>query len=504
MGYDVFICHASEDKEEIALPLARELEKQGLTVWIDTFRIRLGESISKAIDNGLAKSRYGLVVLSHDFFKKYWTGSEIGGIKSIESKGEMKLLPILHNITIDEVRKYSPTLADRNAKSSDKGLSVMVAAILTAMDKKGSATPEAQAPTAYFIPEMSLLEIANTLKTSDKKNLLRLGDHVHKFLTISNTDAEMAVIKADSIVKTILREVCLLTDGYAESLGVSDYDFLRSKGILGSIVEKHCSIIESFRIIAFENEDHFNESSALTKNEVALCRQSLKIVINWYINTYPSNKIFHSNKLEPIPICGFTSDDLSEMYKLETKFFPLEIISPVEISAQWYQKNPQSYIGLRDKLSEKLIAFFVAIPVTETMFNEIESGNFNDAYLSAESIREYNLPDFYKLYLCSFCVDPAYNQSNAFKLIIDGFIDLLLDLALQKEIFITEMIADAVTKKGEELCEFAGMKEITVSSHGSKIYKAVLLPPSLRMKYKNGKRLTDFYKRIYEEYKELL
>ena len=54
MEYDVFICHASEDKAAVVEPLAASLNQQGLRVWLDRMEIRLGDSLSGKIDHGLA------------------------------------------------------------------------------------------------------------------------------------------------------------------------------------------------------------------------------------------------------------------------------------------------------------------------------------------------------------------------------------------------------------------------------------------------------------------
>ena len=40
-SFDVFISHASEDKDEIVRPLAHALMQQGLDVWYDEFELRL-------------------------------------------------------------------------------------------------------------------------------------------------------------------------------------------------------------------------------------------------------------------------------------------------------------------------------------------------------------------------------------------------------------------------------------------------------------------------------
>jgi TIR domain len=69
VSWDLFISYASEDKEEIARPLAKELARSGLAVWFDEFELKLGDSLLKSIDKGLSRSRYGVVILSHAFFR---------------------------------------------------------------------------------------------------------------------------------------------------------------------------------------------------------------------------------------------------------------------------------------------------------------------------------------------------------------------------------------------------------------------------------------------------
>jgi Domain of unknown function (DUF1883)/TIR domain len=116
--FDVFISHASEDKGTIVSSLATELTKQGLKVWYDDFTLRIGDSLRQKIDKGLAKSRVGLVVLSPSFVNKGWTNYELDGIVTRSVSGEQILLPIWHNITKQEVIDFSPSLADKVARST--------------------------------------------------------------------------------------------------------------------------------------------------------------------------------------------------------------------------------------------------------------------------------------------------------------------------------------------------------------------------------------------------
>jgi len=117
-AYDVFISHASEDKETIVRDLVSELVNQDLKVWYDEFTLRIGDSLRQKIDKGLARSRVGLVVLSPPFIAKGWTNYELDGIVTRAVSGEQLLLPIWHNITKQEVVDFSPSLADKVARST--------------------------------------------------------------------------------------------------------------------------------------------------------------------------------------------------------------------------------------------------------------------------------------------------------------------------------------------------------------------------------------------------
>lgn len=114
--YDVFISHAWEDKEDFVRPLAESLIKEGIKVWYDETSIKWGASIRQSIDNGLAHSRFGIVVISSIFLEKYWTNYEVDGLFQKESNNSTSvLLPIWHKVTKNEVMNKSATLAGRNA-----------------------------------------------------------------------------------------------------------------------------------------------------------------------------------------------------------------------------------------------------------------------------------------------------------------------------------------------------------------------------------------------------
>lgn len=134
MDFDVFISHASEDKENLARPLAIQLRDRGLKVWLDETELKLGDSLRRSIDNGLSKSRYGLVILSPEFLRKEWPQKELDGLVAREDGTEKVILPIWHNVTRSDIVAYSPLLADKMAAPTSKGLVYVVDQIIKAVE----------------------------------------------------------------------------------------------------------------------------------------------------------------------------------------------------------------------------------------------------------------------------------------------------------------------------------------------------------------------------------
>ena len=134
--WDVFISHASEDKEKLVRDLANKLTGLGLKVWYDEFALTLGDSLRRSIDHGLSNSRFGIVVLSQSFFSKEWPQRELDGLVAMEISSGKIILPIWHHVTKEDVAAFSPILADRLAVSSEKGIEIVANEVLTAINKK--------------------------------------------------------------------------------------------------------------------------------------------------------------------------------------------------------------------------------------------------------------------------------------------------------------------------------------------------------------------------------
>ena len=93
---DIFLSHASEDKDKFIRPLVKEFSNFSIRFWLDEFEIGWGDSIVRKINEGLARSKYVLVLLTDNFLNKNWTKTELECALSAEiSNDKIIVLPIM-------------------------------------------------------------------------------------------------------------------------------------------------------------------------------------------------------------------------------------------------------------------------------------------------------------------------------------------------------------------------------------------------------------------------
>jgi hypothetical protein len=133
----VFLCHASEDKEKIVRPLARALEREGISFWLDEAEIKWGDSIPIAINNGIRISRFVIIIISDIFFQKNWTQIELSAFIGIEAwTGTVQVLPIM---AVDDniIIKHYPLLASKFYLKWSNGLSGIISHLKARIREQG-------------------------------------------------------------------------------------------------------------------------------------------------------------------------------------------------------------------------------------------------------------------------------------------------------------------------------------------------------------------------------
>lgn len=118
-SYDVFLCHAWDDRRGIATELHDRLQTQGVSVWFSEKNIILGQPFLREIDKGLAKSRVGLVLVTPAFLERIRSG----GVSEKELSALLArdlLFPVIYKTTFDELRNVSPLLVSRNGLDANE------------------------------------------------------------------------------------------------------------------------------------------------------------------------------------------------------------------------------------------------------------------------------------------------------------------------------------------------------------------------------------------------
>ncbi len=91
-----FLSHASEDKQSIARPLYNALTLAGIACWFAEVEMSWGQSVAGGIQDGLAKSRYLLAVVTPNFVKKNWTVTELNiALHQEINEGRVIVLPVI-------------------------------------------------------------------------------------------------------------------------------------------------------------------------------------------------------------------------------------------------------------------------------------------------------------------------------------------------------------------------------------------------------------------------
>ena len=117
--YDVFLSHANADKEQFVDELNSSLEKLGVRIFYDKKSFEWGDKWKDRILDGTKKAEFAIIVISKNFFDREWTEKELYEFLNRQNRGGQKLiLPIVHNITNDDLRKKYPSVSEIQAIDS--------------------------------------------------------------------------------------------------------------------------------------------------------------------------------------------------------------------------------------------------------------------------------------------------------------------------------------------------------------------------------------------------
>lgn len=118
--YDVFISHANKDKEDYVDLLNASVKRLGINIFYDTDVLSWGDNWKQMILEGTQKSEFAIIVISRNFFGREWTERELAELLARQNDNKQKIvLPLLHGISLDELKEKYPELGDIQCISSD-------------------------------------------------------------------------------------------------------------------------------------------------------------------------------------------------------------------------------------------------------------------------------------------------------------------------------------------------------------------------------------------------
>ncbi|MGT2753452.1 toll/interleukin-1 receptor domain-containing protein [Streptococcus ovis] len=117
--YDVFLSHANKDKLDFVDELNRSLEKLGVNIFYDKNSLEWGDNWKQRILDGVKKATFAIIVISENFFDREWTEKELNEFLTRQtSEGQKLILPIIHNISHDDLHDKYPEVGDIQVISS--------------------------------------------------------------------------------------------------------------------------------------------------------------------------------------------------------------------------------------------------------------------------------------------------------------------------------------------------------------------------------------------------
>lgn len=117
--HDVFISHANKDKEDFVEKLYQSLNKLGVDIFYDKESLEWGDNWKNRILNGTKSAEFAIIIISGNFFDREWTERELTEFLNRQNdNGQKLILPILHNITVEQLYERYPTVADIQAIDS--------------------------------------------------------------------------------------------------------------------------------------------------------------------------------------------------------------------------------------------------------------------------------------------------------------------------------------------------------------------------------------------------
>lgn len=489
--FDAFVSHSSKDKERIVLELVQKLEERNIDVWLDANELLAGDTILDAVKKGVTTAICTILIITPAFLESFWTPVEIGF--TLSKTSESRLIPVLCNVTIEDVAQRFPMLLTLKYLSLDPNN------ISDCVDKLYNDIHQIKQRYEKDFPTISFHKAVKKFNSCNTPIANTISILLSEYEQIVEINVNAAVLHASQIALTIINDlVKKLSSKEPVNTTVEKLDLIKKSSIgLNENIYEHLKLLSTPAIDT--NMSLLTNDSDRRK----LAEMSLTAILEWYSKYLLHNKIIPPDKFEIVWPEDLNYADFVTMYEIDCLVLREDLIASPQITYAWYQYNNYTHIAIRSTETKKVIGYFTVLPVTDQLYADIQSGYFKDNDLSTENIRKYDIPDFYKLYIACVCIHPDYQNTSAFNKLYNALLKMMMELAIEREIYVTDIITEASTLQGEKFCKILGLKKLLNTQIDTKIYGATLLPPSWQLKSSFGSKLMKYYKEKYEELKDL-
>lgn len=185
--YDIFLSHANADKLDFVEDLKKSFDKLGIKVFYDKDSIEWGDKWKDRILNGLENCRFGVIVISENFFDREWTEKELKELLSRQkSSGQKLILPIIHNISSDMLYKKYKKLSEiqflDSSKLDIKDITIQLARILLKEQAKEESVPNNDKIFDTFFEHMSSIDFFHWVDKLIQNNNQWADDYDEDFI----------------------------------------------------------------------------------------------------------------------------------------------------------------------------------------------------------------------------------------------------------------------------------------------------------------------------------
>lgn len=479
--YDFFISHSSLDKEIIVDELVDHLEQRQFSVWYDKNNISYGDNINKEVQEGLKKSFTLILIVTHNFFRSKWVYFESGQY-SIYQKA--KIIPIIYDIDSEEYFQLIQILGNiKYLNAKEKKLDTIILGLEESLKKAK------QQNESLWIKD-TLYSLYKKLNSYENIQADIVCMNMKEYFDIMEQYPAYLVFSAKKILSAIACDM-------GKYFGINDFtaptDYTGQLAVINKIASLNIS--EYFSYIYQIDGEQSNQDVQI------LINKALISIMRWYLAVKYSS-LSKGYNFEIIFPGEMKHRDFLETDEIDYLVLREDLIASVETAIEWYDYNNYTYIAIRDCVTQKIVGYFTLLPITEDTYNLILSGDFMDKEFTTDSIVQYEAPGIYILYVASVAIHPQYQNTNAFLELYNAVIDVLIGLAQQREIYFSQILAEASTKQGEKLCKIMGMKKHNSTTTNTDVYTLTLIPPELRLFGSKGKLLINLCKQKYEEYRD--